>query len=54
LSICNLNRTRAWWRILLQDLQREVGIKRRAGGGSCEKVAEREGWWRWSGWLFTW
>jgi hypothetical protein len=54
LSICNLNRTRTWWRIVLQDLQREIGIKRRAGGSGGEKVAEREGWWRWCGWLITW
>jgi hypothetical protein len=54
LSICNLNRTRTRRRIVLQDLQCEVGIKRRAGGGSCEKVAEREGWWRWCSWLITW
>jgi hypothetical protein len=54
LSICNLNRTRTWWRIVLQDLQREIGIKRRAGGSGGEKVAEREGWWRWCGWIITW
>jgi hypothetical protein len=54
LSICNLNRTRTRWRIVLQDLQREIGIKRRAGGSGGEKVAEREGWWRWCGWLITW
>jgi hypothetical protein len=54
LSICNLNRTRTRWRIVLQDLQREIGIKRRAGGSGGEKVAEREGWWRWCGWIITW
>jgi hypothetical protein len=54
LSICNLNRTRSWWRIVLQDLQREIGVKGCAGGGSGEKVAERERWWRWCGWLITW
>jgi hypothetical protein len=35
-------------------LQRKVGIKGCAGGGSGEEVAEREGWWRWRGWLITW
>jgi hypothetical protein len=54
LSICNLNRTRTWWRIVLQDLQREIGIKRCAGGSGGEEIAEREGWWRWRGWLITW
>jgi hypothetical protein len=54
LSICNLNRTRTCWRIVLQDLQREIGIKGCAGGSGGEKVAEREGWWRWRGWLITW
>jgi hypothetical protein len=54
LSICDFDCSRTRRRILLQDLQREVGIKRGAGGGSCEKVAEREGWWRWCGWLITW
>jgi hypothetical protein len=54
LSICNLNRTRTRWRIVLQDLQREILIKRRAGGSGGEKVAEREGWWSWCGWLITW
>jgi hypothetical protein len=54
LSICNLNRTRTWWRIVLQDLQREIGIKGCAGGSGGEEIAEREGWWRWCGWLITW
>jgi len=54
LSICNLNRTRTCWRIVLQDLQREIGIKGCAGGSGGEEIAEREGWWRWCGWLITW
>jgi hypothetical protein len=54
LSICNLNRTRTWWRIVLQDLQREIGIKGCAGGSGGEEIAKREGWWRWCGWLITW
>jgi hypothetical protein len=54
LSICNLNPTRTWWRIVLQHLQREIGIKGCAGSGGGEEITEREGWWRWSEWFITW
>jgi hypothetical protein len=54
LSICDLNRTHTRWRIVLQDLQREISIKGCACGSGSEEIAEREGWWRWRGWLITW
>ena len=40
MSVGNFNRTCARWRIVLQDLQREFGIKGCAGSGGGEQIAE--------------
>ena len=54
MSISDFNCTCAWWRIVLQDLQREIGIKGCAGSGGGEQIAECELWWSWRGRLITW
>ena len=54
MSIGDFNLTGTRRRIVLQDLQREVGIKGCTRGGGGKQIAQCQRWWCWRGRLITW